>query len=34
MKEKVNIIKKITDSEFKKYGHVLENYNCSKLIEE
>ena len=28
------IIKKITDSEFKKYGHVLENYNCSKLIEE
>ncbi|MBW9152699.1 DUF4867 family protein [Clostridium estertheticum] len=27
------IIKKITDSEFKKYGHILENYNCSKLIE-
>ncbi|MCB2308209.1 DUF4867 family protein [Clostridium estertheticum] len=27
------IIKKITDSEFKKYGHVLENYDCSKLIE-
>ncbi|MBU3100304.1 MULTISPECIES: DUF4867 family protein [Clostridium] len=27
------IIKKITESEFKKYGHVLENYDCSKLIE-
>ncbi|MBU3184389.1 DUF4867 family protein [Clostridium estertheticum] len=27
------IIKKITDSEFKKYGRNLENYNCSKLIE-
>ena len=27
------IIKKVTDSEFKKYGHVLKNYNCSELIE-
>ncbi|MCB2354033.1 DUF4867 family protein [Clostridium estertheticum] len=27
------IIKKITDSGFKKYGHILENYDCSKLIE-
>ena len=27
------IIKKVTDDEFKKYGHVLKNYNCSKLIE-
>lgn len=27
------IIKKITDNEFKKYGHVLENYNCFELIE-
>ncbi|MCB2293036.1 DUF4867 family protein [Clostridium algoriphilum] len=27
------IIKKVTDNEFKKYGHVLNNYNCSELIE-
>lgn len=27
------IIKKITDNEFKKYGHVLENYNCTELID-
>ena len=27
------IIKKVTDNEFKKYGRVLKNYNCSKLIE-
>ena len=27
------IIKKITDLEFKKYGHVLEKYNCLELIE-
>lgn len=26
------IIKKISDNEFKKYGHVLKNYDCSKLI--
>jgi len=27
------IIKKITNNEFKKYGHVLENYNCTELID-
>lgn len=27
------IIKKVTDNEFKKYGQVLENYNCKELIE-
>ena len=27
------IIKKVTDSEFKKYGQVLKNYDCSELIE-
>jgi hypothetical protein len=26
------IIKKISDSEFKKYGQVLKNYDCSELI--
>ena len=26
------IIKKVTDNEFKKYGYVLNNYNCSELI--
>lgn len=28
------IIKKVINSEFKKYGRILKNYNCSKLIEE
>lgn len=27
------IIKKATDNEFKKYGQVLKNYDCSELIE-
>jgi hypothetical protein len=27
------IIKKVTDSEFKKYGQVLKNYDCSELLE-
>jgi len=27
------IIKKITDNDFKKYGHVLKNYDCLDLIE-
>ena len=27
------IIKKVTDSEFKKYGQVLNNYDCQELIE-
>lgn len=27
------VIKKVTDSEFKKYGQVLKNYDCSQLIE-
>ncbi|MBU3158266.1 DUF4867 family protein [Clostridium frigoris] len=27
------IIKKVTDIEFEKYGHILNNYNCSELIE-
>lgn len=27
------IIKKITDSDFKKYGQVLKNYDCSEIIE-
>lgn len=27
------IIKKVTDHEFKKYGQVLKNYDCSELIE-
>jgi hypothetical protein len=27
------IIKKITDNEFKKYGQVLRNYDCSELLE-
>ena len=34
MKGKENMItKKVTDSEFKKYGQVLENYDCEELIE-
>jgi hypothetical protein len=27
------IIKKVTDKEFKKYGQVLANYDCSELLE-
>lgn len=27
------IIKKVTDQEFKKYGQVLKNYDCSELLE-
>jgi hypothetical protein len=27
------IINKVADSKFKKYGRVLENYNCSEIIE-
>ena len=27
------IIKKVTDNEFKKYGQVLKNYDCSEIIE-
>jgi hypothetical protein len=27
------IIKKVTDSDFKKYGQVLKNYDCSEIIE-
>lgn len=27
------IIKNVTDKEFKKYGQVLKNYNCSEIIE-
>lgn len=27
------IIKKITDNEFKKYGRVLKDYDCSELLE-
>lgn len=27
------LIKKVTDSEFKKYGQVLKNYDCSEIIE-
>jgi len=27
------IIKKVTDSEFKKYGQVLKNYDCGELIQ-
>ena len=27
------IIKKVTDSKFKKYGQVLKNYDCTELIE-
>lgn len=27
------VIKKITDKEFKKYGRVLANYDCSEIIE-
>jgi hypothetical protein len=27
------IIKKITDNEFKKYGQVLKDYDCSELLE-
>ena len=26
-------IKKVTDSDFKKYGQVLKNYDCSEIIE-
>lgn len=25
-------IKKVTDADFKKYGHILKNYDCSELI--
>ena len=27
------IINKVTDSKFKKYGRILENYDCSEIIE-
>jgi len=27
------IIKKVTDSDFRKYGQVLKNYDCSEIIE-
>ena len=27
------IIKKVTDVDFKKYGQVLKNYDCSEIIE-
>ncbi|MGH4137335.1 DUF4867 family protein [Clostridium sp.] len=27
------IIKRVIDNEFRKYGQVLKNYNCSELIE-
>lgn len=27
------IIKKVTDSDFKKYGQILKNYDCSEIIE-
>ena len=27
------IIKKVTDSDFKKYGQVLRNYDCQEIIE-
>ena len=27
------IIKKVTDNDFKKYGQVLKNYDCSEIIE-
>lgn len=27
------IIKKVTDSDFKEYGQVLRNYDCSEIIE-
>lgn len=27
------IIKKVTDSDFKKFGQVLKNYDCSEIIE-
>lgn len=27
------VIKKVTDAEFKKYGQVLKNYDCSEIIE-
>lgn len=27
------VIKKVTDVEFKKYGQVLKNYDCSELLE-
>ncbi|MDR3598070.1 DUF4867 family protein [Clostridium sp.] len=27
------VIKSITDKEFKKYGHVLKNYDCSEILE-
>lgn len=34
MKGRVNmIIKKVTDHEFRKYGQVLKNYDCTELIE-
>ena len=26
-------IKKVTDSEFRKYGRILKNYDCSEIIE-
>lgn len=26
------VIKKVTDKDFKKYGRVLKNYDCSKLV--
>lgn len=26
------VIKKVTDVEFRKYGRVLENYNCEKIL--
>jgi hypothetical protein len=27
------VIKSVTDKEFKKYGHVLKNYDCSEILE-
>jgi ureidoglycolate hydrolase len=27
------VIKSVTDKEFKKYGQVLKNYDCSEIIE-
>jgi len=27
------IVKRVTDSDFKKYGQVLKNYDCSEIIE-
>lgn len=27
------IIKKVTDRKFKKYGHIIKNYNCQELIQ-